>query len=336
MSLIFLLTFFLHLGLSVLAADYSCSRPKYFPSQNRIYKSFKHFSVDVRNNGTNARLHYVREGPKDGETVVLIHGYPQSWYEWRNQIPQLAKAGYQVIAFDTRGQGESSIPDDGYDALTVATDLHLALASLNITEKVHIVTHDIGVWIGYAYVHEFNREVASFTVSGSPVPGETLGNIPSYPRPGTFKWWFASLQSEPSPFPEELVRCKERLYFNKVFDYLMLPDTRSGINQEDFDEYIRILTRKNEFRAGNDYYRNFWNTIDIYSSRGYYNTTLTIPVFAVMDTLLGSLVADSIKEYASNVESQEYHGGHFIWEEAPKATTAGLINFLNRVSAMLR
>ncbi|KAK9763629.1 hypothetical protein K7432_009511 [Basidiobolus ranarum] len=258
------------------------------------------------NNGTRVKVHYVREGPRDGQTVVLIHGYPQSWYEWRHQIPQLVKAGYQVVAFDTRGQGESSIPDEGYDGLTVATDLHLVLQSLNITKNMHVVGHDIGVWIGFAYVKEFAKEVSSFTVSGSPIPNEVFGDFSAYPRPGIFKWWH-------------------------TFDFLMHPDTRSGINEEDFDEYVRILSRKNAFRAGNDYYRNFWKTVDIYKYKGYYKTPLTIPVLAVVDTVVGALIASTTKDYASNLTLQTYHGGHYIWEEVPKDTTKGLISFLSHV-----
>ncbi|KAK9763745.1 hypothetical protein K7432_009320 [Basidiobolus ranarum] len=290
-------------------ADYHCVPPDYHPSNNQIYKSFNHYSANIVNNGTNVKIHYVREGPKN----------------------ELAKAGYQVIAFDTRGQGESSIPDDGYDGLTVATDLHLVLQSLNITRDVHVVAHDIGVWIGFGYVQEFASEVASFTTSGAPIPNEIYGEFPAYPRPGKFKWWFASLQSEARPFPEELVICKERLYFGRAFDDLMLPETRSGINEKDFDEYIRVLSRRNVFRAGNAYYRNLWNTIDIYKSKGYYQKRLAIPVLTVIDTLIGELIATTTKDYASNITMQNYHGGHFIWEEAPKDTTRGLINFLSHI-----
>ncbi|KAK9761141.1 hypothetical protein K7432_014165 [Basidiobolus ranarum] len=99
-------------------AAYNCVRPDYHPSNNTIYKSFHHYAANIVNNGTRVKIHYVREGPRDGVTVVLIHGYPQRWYEWRHLIPQLVKAGYQVVAFDTRGLGESSIPDEGYDGLS--------------------------------------------------------------------------------------------------------------------------------------------------------------------------------------------------------------------------
>ena len=66
-------------------------------------------------------LHYVIAG--QGEPVVLLHGWPQTWYEWRKIIPALA-ARYTVIAPDMRGIGDSSRPVSGYDKRTVADDIY--------------------------------------------------------------------------------------------------------------------------------------------------------------------------------------------------------------------
>lgn len=66
------------------------------------------------------RLHYVTLGK--GEPVVLIHGWPETWYAWRRLMPLLADQ-YLLIAPDTRGLGDSSRPVGGYDKKTVAADL---------------------------------------------------------------------------------------------------------------------------------------------------------------------------------------------------------------------
>ena len=65
-----------------------------------------HHAVDVR--GT--RIHYVEEG--SGPLVVLVHGFPESWYSWRHQIPVIAEAGFRVVAIDVRGYGRSSAPHE--------------------------------------------------------------------------------------------------------------------------------------------------------------------------------------------------------------------------------
>ena len=77
--------------------------------------------VHGRVNLGEVRLHYVTAGK--GELVVLLHGFPQTWFAWRRVIPALAER-YTVIAPDLRGMGDSSKPQGGYDKRTVAADIH--------------------------------------------------------------------------------------------------------------------------------------------------------------------------------------------------------------------
>ncbi len=69
----------------------------------------------------NVRLHYVIQG--NGPPAVLLHGWPQSWYQWRLILPALAER-YTVIAPDLRGYGLSDKPPGGYDKRTMAADIH--------------------------------------------------------------------------------------------------------------------------------------------------------------------------------------------------------------------
>src|SRR3954452_11587548 len=87
------------------------------------------------------RLHYVVAGT--GDPVVLLHGWPQTWYEWHRVIPELAQR-HAVIAPDLRGLGESSVPKSGYDCRTVAEDVHLLCRKLGY-ERIAVVGHDLGM-----------------------------------------------------------------------------------------------------------------------------------------------------------------------------------------------
>ena len=76
------------------------------------------------------RMHYVRGG--EGSPVVMIHGFPENWSEWRQQMTPLAK-NHTVIAVDMRGYGESQVTAGGYDAAQSAKDAHQLLMQLAIT-----------------------------------------------------------------------------------------------------------------------------------------------------------------------------------------------------------
>jgi pimeloyl-ACP methyl ester carboxylesterase len=85
--------------------------------------TFSHNTASV--NGI--QLHYVIGG--QGDPVVLLHGWPETWYAWHKIMPALAK-NYTVIAPDLRGLGDSSKPPTGYDGNTVAEDIHQLVTQL--------------------------------------------------------------------------------------------------------------------------------------------------------------------------------------------------------------
>ena len=86
------------------------------------------------------QLHYVIGG--QGNPLVLIHGFPETWYEWRHVMPALAK-NYTVIGPYLRGLGDSSKPSTGYDGKTTAEDLNQLISQLGF-KKILLVAHDIG------------------------------------------------------------------------------------------------------------------------------------------------------------------------------------------------
>ena len=105
--------------------------------------TFSHHMATV--NGI--QLHYVMGGK--GDPVVLLHGYPQSWYEWREIMPALAK-NYTVIAPDVLGFGDSSKPITGYDGNTTAEDIYQLVSQLGFN-NIFLVAHDVGAQTAYSY-----------------------------------------------------------------------------------------------------------------------------------------------------------------------------------------
>lgn len=93
------------------------------------------------------RTHVALAGPEDAPPVVLVHGWPQSWWAWRRVIPALAES-HRVIVPDLRGHGWSQAPAGGYEKEQLATDLLEVLDALAV-ERVTWVGHDWGGWTGF-------------------------------------------------------------------------------------------------------------------------------------------------------------------------------------------
>ena len=92
-----------------------------------------------------------------GDPIVLLHGYPQSWYEWRYVMPDLAK-NYTVIAPDLRGFGDSSKPMTGYDGKTIAEDIYQLTTQLGFN-RILLVAHDVGSQPAFSYAAEHPNNV---------------------------------------------------------------------------------------------------------------------------------------------------------------------------------
>jgi len=93
------------------------------------------------------RMHYVTAGA--GDPLILLHGYPQSWYTWRKVIPLLANR-FQLIMPDLRGYGDSDKPLDGYDKRTMAQDIRELADSLEL-DRFGLVAHDRGARVAHRY-----------------------------------------------------------------------------------------------------------------------------------------------------------------------------------------
>src|ERR1700744_1022753 len=108
---------------------------------------------------TGVRLHYVSAGQGE-RVVVLLHGFPQTWWAWRRMIAPLADMGYRVIAPDYRGAGKSTRPPDGYEKSSMAEDIHcLVHDHLKVSAPIILAGHDVGMMVAYAYAQQWRDEV---------------------------------------------------------------------------------------------------------------------------------------------------------------------------------
>jgi alpha-beta hydrolase superfamily lysophospholipase len=165
--------------------------------------TFSHHTTSV--NGI--QLHYVIGG--QGDPVVLLHGWPETWYAWHHVMPALAK-NYTVVAPDLRGLGDSSKPLTGYDGKTLAEDIHQLVTQLGF-KTIFLVGHDIGTQVAYSYAAAHPTEVKRLAVMELTIPGfAPAGRMPL--------WWVIFHQTP--DVPEALVQGKEMMYLSWFFHNL--------------------------------------------------------------------------------------------------------------------
>ena len=162
----------------------------------------------------NVVLHYVMAG--EGEPVVLLHGWPQTWYEWRKVIPELAKS-YRVIAPDMRGAGDSSRPLDGYDTHTVGNDIYKLMTEKLGHAKFILVGHDWGGPAAYAVAAAHPEAVRKLAIVDVVIPasGEDAAGGDDG---GGGRLWRHPFHRLPD-LPEALTQGRERIYLSYVYQY---------------------------------------------------------------------------------------------------------------------
>jgi pimeloyl-ACP methyl ester carboxylesterase len=290
--------------------------------QDSMASEYTHGMADVE---PGVRLHYVTAG--DGNrTIVLLHGFPQTWWEWHPVIPTFVNAGFRVVAPDYRGAGQSSRPAGGYDKRTVAHDIRRLLTEhLHILDPVAVVGHDIGLMVGYAYAQAYRGAVSHLAVIDAPLPGTAVfDRLRSDPR----VWHFAFHGAR--DVAEMLVAGRERPYLRAFFDARVFDP--SAITAEDFEIYVSAYSAPGAMRAGFELYRAFDRDAEDNRVALARHGKLTIPVLAVGGTIStsGSLVEEMMREVADDVTGVRVpRTAHWVPEENPAALATALTDFLS-------
>jgi pimeloyl-ACP methyl ester carboxylesterase len=275
---------------------------------------FRHQSDDV--NGV--RLHYVVGGT--GAPVVLLHGWPQTWYEWRRIMPDLAKQ-YTVIAPDLRGLGDSSMPEQGYDSQTVAEDIHLLCQKLGY-DRVFVVGHDVGMGVSYAWAGAYPDEVGKLVVAESRLAG--VGELPMTSKSGE-PLWHPAFHMVPG-LAEQLVQGRERVYFSYFFrQFAHRPD---AVPDQDLEAAVEAYSRPGRLAAGFGYYRAMPEAARQNAERMQHK--LRMPVLAVGgDACFGDTVGQQMQLVADDVKLAILKEcGHWVTAEQPTAFLRELLAFL--------
>jgi pimeloyl-ACP methyl ester carboxylesterase len=265
-------------------------------------------------------LHAVIGG--DGPPLLLVHGWPQTWYAWRMLMPTLAQ-DFRVIAVDQRGIGLSDKPRDGYDTGTLANDL-VKLMEVAGHQRFALYGTDTGMPIAYALAADHPDRVERLVVSEAPLPGISPSPPLFLPPALNERLWHLTF-NQLSVVNEQLVSGREDIFFGAEFD---ASAGTKKLPEETVRYYIDTLRDPEHLRGSFELYRAFPAIIAQNEQRK--ERRLTMPVLAIGgEESSGAGVEGTMKLVADDVEGVVLTGsGHWVAEQAPDQLLAALAKFL--------
>ena len=195
------------------------------------------------------RLHYVEAG--EGSLVLLLHGFPQFWYQWRHQIPALVEAGFRVVAPDMRGYNLSDKPLGvrAYRVELLARDVERLILACGEQTAV-VVGHDWGAIAAWIAAMRHPERVEKLAILNVPHPARSLDGLlsPMQLLRSSYMFFFQIPR-----LPEEVIRAGDFGLLRSVFR--SDPVQPEALTAEDIERYIEAIAQPGVLTASLNYYR---------------------------------------------------------------------------------
>jgi pimeloyl-ACP methyl ester carboxylesterase len=273
-------------------------------------------------NGTD--LHYVSAG-SDGSPVLLVHGFPETWWAFHKLIPLLAPE-HRVIAVDLPGFGDSGNEPGGYTSSTAAETLRLLIDELDLG-AVHLTGQDISGPTTFRLAAVYPELIRSFAAIETGLPGFGLEMLADVAHGGT--WHIGVLAT--SGIPEMLLAGRER-EFLAGYAYPAMCATDGAITEHDVDEFTRTFARPGGFQGASGLYRSMLQEGDEIQELAT-QRKLQMPVLAV-GASSGEFSHHTMTQVADHVSAATLDGvGHYAAMEAPDALAQALLGFYRTIDA---
>ncbi|MDM8083325.1 alpha/beta hydrolase [Cellulomonas cellasea] len=278
-----------------------------------------HHAADV----PGATLHYVSAG-ESGSPILLVHGFPESWWAFHRLIPLLARE-HRVFAVDLRGFGDSDPAADDHDSATAAQDLRHLIRGLDVG-PVHLVAQDISGGAAFRLAAAHPDEVASLTAIEMGLAGFGLEAFADVARGGS---WHIGALAAPG-IPELLFAGRERALLGD-WAFPTMTAVAGAVTDDDIAEFARAYAQPGGWRGAAGLYRSMLAEGDEFRALAAARP-LDIPILAV-GGFGGPFTERTVREVSTGeVTSVLLDGvGHHVALEAPQALAAAMLPFLRRV-----
>ncbi len=274
------------------------------PARVVLGTGFTSYTVQLRD----ASVQYVAGG--SGPAIIFLHGFSQDWYEF-GQVMRLLADRYTVIAVDLRGIGKSKVTRAGYDAKTLANDIHELAGHLAINNP-YIVGHDMGGMIAYAYARLYPTETRGIAILDGPLPGTSSTDL-MVKLPILWHFTFHRLPK----LPEWLIGGHEYSYFKSAFFHRFAKD-KQAMSDTVMRHYASAYATPEQLRAGLGLYRTYQENRDSCSPRR--DACAYFPPRGTMAPVSRPTANELTKKFGCRkVTAQVVTGcGHFMADEQPQ------------------
>ena len=272
-------------------------------------------------NGT--ELHYVSAGTS-GSPVLLVHGFPESWWAFRKLIPLLAD-NHRVFAVDLRGFGDSAPADDQHDSTIAAEDLHLFIGQLGVG-RVHIAVQDIAGGTVFRLATTHPEDLLSLTAVEMGLAGFGLESFADVTHGGS---WHIGALAAPG-IPDLLFAGRERELLGQ-WAFPSMTAVAGSITDEDVDEFARTYARPGGWRGAVALYRSMLAEGDQIKALAEAQP-LAVPTLAI-GAGGGPLTSGTLSQGTrGEVTSVQLEGvGHYAVQEAPEQVAEAVLRFTEAV-----
>jgi epoxide hydrolase 4 len=277
-------------------------------------------------------LHYVEAG--EGPLVLLLHGFPQFWYQWRHQIPALVEAGFRVVAPDMRGYNLSGKPPGvrAYRVELLARDVERLIQACG-EQAATVVGHDWGAIVAWVAAMRHPGCVERLVILNVPHPARSLDGLlsPGQLLRSSYVFFFQIPR-----LPEEFIRAGD---FALLRSTLRRDPVRPGtFTAGDIERYVEAIAQPGALTATLNYYRALlrypWETQALLKR-------IEAPVLVIwgeQDRFLSRRLAEPPRLWVPNLLSVErlQDASHWVAEDRPGEVNTLLLAFLRSPLSTLR
>ena len=271
--------------------------------------------------GGGIRLHYVEAG--EGPLVVLLHGFPEFWYSWRNQIPALAKAGFHVVAPDMRGYNLSDKPVGWrqYKADRLAQDIAGLIRHFGV-ERAYLAGHDWGAAVAYMTAMRHPELIEKLAILNVPHTERMLSGFRTLRQ--LRKSWYMFFFQLPW-LPEKLAEL-DNFSFGKRS---LRSDSPNSFSDADLERYVQAWSQPGALSGAINYYRAALRQTPRASLAQLVPIQMpTMVIWGMRDRHLGSELAEPLPQWVPNLRMERIpEATHWVQHDAPERVNALLTEF---------